>query len=271
MERETTDFPLQDITLDQSLQPRAALDAETVEDYTARYAEGADMPAVTLFREGGVHRLVDGFHRVAAAKEAGRETIPAEVRWGTFRDALLFAAGANIGHGLRRTNADKRRAVEMLLGDAECAGWSDSEIARHCRVNHHLVAEMRSRHLGELQDGSKSTLATRTVTRGGKTYAMNISRIGKRIASGAGSKKQETASPDNDYIPEANDHGLYACPFCGAANVDLLQIPEGWRAQCVTPDCGVPGPCGPDIMAAQDAWNRRDGPGKYEMTAPDYR
>ena len=213
METEKTEFPLQNITLDQSLQPRAALDGDTVEDYAARYTEGAEMPAITLFHDDGVYWLADGFHRVTAAGKARRETILADVREGTRHDALMFAAAANTGHGLRRTNADKRRAVEMLLGDAECAGWSDSEIARHCKVNHHLVAEMRSRHLGELQDNTvatpylgelqdegKSIPATRTVTRNGKTYQMRIGNIGRRSASGAGTGPklrpfQDTWSP----------------------------------------------------------------------------
>ena len=34
------------------------------------------------------------------------------------------------------TNADKRRAVETLLNDAEWATWSDREIARQCGVHH---------------------------------------------------------------------------------------------------------------------------------------
>ena len=133
METEKTEFPLRDITLDQGLQPRAALDEETVDDYAARYAEGTAMPAVTLFHDGAVYWLADGFHRVAGAAMVGRDTILADVREGTRRDALLFAAGANAGHGLRRTNADKRRAVTMLLADAECAGWPDREIARICQ------------------------------------------------------------------------------------------------------------------------------------------
>ena len=41
-----------------------------------------------------------------------RAEIAADVRQGTRRDALLFAAGANSSHGLSRTTADKRRAIE---------------------------------------------------------------------------------------------------------------------------------------------------------------
>ena len=202
METEKTEFPLHDITLDPRLQPRAALDAETVEDYAARYAEGADMPAVTLFRDGDTFWLADGFTRVAAAGKAGRETIAADVRTGSYRDALLFAAAANAAHGLRRTNADKRRAVSMLLADAECAEWSNEQIARHCMVDPKTVADVRkstspefpemrngdasgvSLEIPEMREGDadKSGHRTITVTRNGKSYTMNTARIGKRRA-----------------------------------------------------------------------------------------
>jgi hypothetical protein len=41
---------------------------------------------------------------------------------------------------LRRSNADRRRAVMALLKDEEWSGWSDREIARRCRVGHVLVS-----------------------------------------------------------------------------------------------------------------------------------
>jgi hypothetical protein len=51
------------------------------------------------------------------------------------RDALLFSVGANAIHGHRRTNEDKRRAVDVLLNDPEWRVWNDSEIARRCGVS----------------------------------------------------------------------------------------------------------------------------------------
>jgi hypothetical protein len=276
VENESTEIPLRDITLDQRLQPRAALDVETVEDYAARYSEGADMPAVTLFHDGGIFWLADGFTRVAAAGKAGRDTISADVREGTYRDALLFAAAANAAHGLRRTNADKRRAVAMLLADPECAGWPDREIARHCRVGAPLVGEVRA-HLKEITDRPAGHLSeitdtptARTVTRNGVTYTMNTTKIGKRRTA-----PQEAASTGPrlslDDMPETNENGLLACPFCGTGNVDLIRPPDGYLAKCLTPDCGVSGPRTLDVMDAQDAWNRRKGPGKYEATHSNYQ
>jgi ParB-like chromosome segregation protein Spo0J len=39
--------------------------------------------------------LADGFHRVAAAKSVNLEELPAEIRVGTKREAMLYACGAN--------------------------------------------------------------------------------------------------------------------------------------------------------------------------------
>ncbi|MGT2479599.1 hypothetical protein ACU4GR_13540 [Methylobacterium oryzae CBMB20] len=53
------------------------------------------------------HRLAHRRH--AAGLHAGLGELPCEVRQGGLRDAILHSAGANAAHGLRRTNADKRR------------------------------------------------------------------------------------------------------------------------------------------------------------------
>lgn len=45
---------------------------------------------------------------------------------------------------MKRTDADKRRAVEIALADPEIAAQSDREIARICGVGHPFVASVRS-------------------------------------------------------------------------------------------------------------------------------
>jgi hypothetical protein len=66
-------------------------------------------PPVVLFTDGRDHCLGDGFYRVLAARKAGLTEIAAELRPGTLRDAALFGISANSGHGLPRTNANKRK------------------------------------------------------------------------------------------------------------------------------------------------------------------
>lgn len=128
---------------------------ETVTEYAEAMQGGAIFPAVILFSNGDGFFAADGFHRIAAARKAGLGAIPAEVRQGTLRDAILHAAGANADHGLRRTNADKRRAVTTLLTDPEWAGWSDRKIGEVARVDHKTVASIRRELTGEIPKARK--------------------------------------------------------------------------------------------------------------------
>lgn len=133
-----------DITADDALQARAVISEATIGEYAEAMAAGAIFPPITVFHDGAVYWLADGFHRMAAARRTGLDTIEADVREGSARDAKLYATGANVTHGLRRTNADKRRAVTALLEDAEWSAWSDREIARQCGVTHPFVAKVRA-------------------------------------------------------------------------------------------------------------------------------
>lgn len=140
----TAPVPLDRIVIDGGTQMRVTMSAEHVADLVAVLASGATLPAVDVVQdpERGFY-LVDGFHRFAAHREAGRKVITANVLDGETRaDAIWHAAGRNLVHGLRRTNADKRKAVRAALEVDDEA--SDRRIAEHCGVGHPLVAEVRA-------------------------------------------------------------------------------------------------------------------------------
>jgi hypothetical protein len=134
---------LSDIRIDGGTQSRASIDQQAVDDYAAAMAAGDKFPPVVVYFDGKTYWLADGFHRYQAYASAKIDAVPADVRQGTQRDAILFSVSANASHGLRRTNDDKRRAVQTLLNDAEWAKWSDREIARRCAVHHDLVGKLR--------------------------------------------------------------------------------------------------------------------------------
>lgn len=167
---------LEQIRTNGGTQSRVELNQETVAEYAQAFTAGASFPPVVVFFDGANYWLADGFHRYFGARDAGESAIDAEIITGTQRDAVLYSLKANATHGLRRTNADKRKAVETLLKDAEWATWSDSAIAKACTVDHKTVAKIRGEHLGNSQD----TPTTRTVERNGKTYEQNTANIGKK-------------------------------------------------------------------------------------------
>lgn len=129
---------------DGGTQMRAELNEDALTEYVALWQAGETAPPVTAFYDGAAYWLADGFHRAESAARAGVIEIPCDVRAGTRRDAILYAVGANARHGLRRTNADKRRAVETLLNDEEWRGWSDIVVAGKCGVSDRYVAKVRA-------------------------------------------------------------------------------------------------------------------------------
>lgn len=144
----------------EDLQARAQTCQFTVNEYSERMAAGVKFPPIVVFHDGADYYLADGFHRLLAAQANHSKTIEADVRKGVSADARWFAAGSNQTHGLRRTNGDKRKAVEIALQLKP--NLSDRGIAEHCGVSDHLVADVRNVQVRESrtcprtgQDGKK--------------------------------------------------------------------------------------------------------------------
>lgn len=138
------ELSLDQIRIDGGTQARQALNDATVDAYAQAMEDGAQFPLIIVYHDGESHWLADGFHRLAAARKAGRERLRVEVRMGDKRAAMLHAFGANETHGLRRTNEDKRRAVDAMLKDDEWKTWSNRRIADACAVSLDLVNRVRN-------------------------------------------------------------------------------------------------------------------------------
>ncbi len=138
-----TTINVANITVDYQCQQREAMDYQTVGEYARLMADGVEFPPVTVFRDGETVWLSDGFHRLAAARAAGKTEIACDVHDGGLRDAILHAVTANTTHGLQPTREDKRHAVTTLLEDAEWCLMSDREIARRTGTSHTFVSKMR--------------------------------------------------------------------------------------------------------------------------------
>lgn len=163
------------IRIDGGTQSRVEINDETVNEYADAIKAKAVFPPMVVFYDGADHWLADGFHRWHALNKAGKASAEIDLRIGTRREAVLFSFGVNGTHGMRRTNADKRKAVKSMLEDSEWAAWSDNKIADTCGVSHPFVAEIRRSILKPLQDRP----AIRTVERAGKTYQQDTTNIGK--------------------------------------------------------------------------------------------
>lgn len=183
---------LEQIRIDGGTQSRVELNQETVAEYAQAFTDGAEFPPVVVFFDGASYWLADGFHRYFGARDAGESAIAVQVINGTQRDAVLYSLKANATHGLRRTNADKRKAVETLLKDAEWAAWSDRKIAEVCGVGNQLVGEVRRAICVNHTD----TPAVRTVERNGTTYTQNTANIGKTATRQHEEKRDQHCEPE---------------------------------------------------------------------------
>ena len=170
---------IEKIRMDGGTQPRSQLLEEVVAEYAEDMKQGATFPPVTVYYDGEEYWLADGFHRVRAIASTGSKEVVAEVKSGSQRDAVLFAVGANAVHGLRRTNADKRRAVERLLRDHEWSQWSNVEIAKKCQVDEKTVRNIRKQLTSE---NPKIDIdpSQRIAIRGGTIIEMDTTNIGSK-------------------------------------------------------------------------------------------
>lgn len=145
-------IPVNLIDCDERLWPRDRLNEERVSEFAAIYRdEGTDvLPPVLLSGPDseGLYKLLDGWHRVAAAEEAGLENIPAEL-WEGSDPTLAFCEAVKRSSisSLPLSWAEKRAAVDRILELRP--SLSDREIARTAGVSHPLVAKRRALANGE--------------------------------------------------------------------------------------------------------------------------
>jgi len=190
-----------DIRQDGGTQPRAMLHAALADEYAEAMREGAQFPPVVVFYDGTSYWLADGFHRVFAAGVAGLTTIEADVRQGTQADAQWYSYSANKAHGKRRSDEDKRRAVEAALAHPKAATMSEREIAAHVGVSHMTVNRMRN-------DAKSTVTELQSPIRTGRDgRTINTANIGK-------TKRDPKPAPPNPHIGGSfdeflKDEGIY--------------------------------------------------------------
>lgn len=156
-------IPLEKILDDHSLQIRVENDTDQIDNLVEAMEQGADIPPIDLYAKDEFadpsYLIGDGWHRYYAAKASKRKEILAIIHPGGRPAALKHALGANASHGLRRSNKDKRHAVEVAL--AEFPKLSNRAIADICKISHQLVNKLRSQ---------VATVATSRIGQDGKEY-----------------------------------------------------------------------------------------------------
>jgi ParB-like chromosome segregation protein Spo0J len=114
-------------------------------------AGSAELPPILVQRHGS--RVIDGMHRVEAAKLRGARCIEARFLDCTDEEALVLAIKSNTAHGLPLSKPDRLCGATRLLTDHP--DWSDRAIASIAGLSAKTIASLRSRSAGCAQQDSK--------------------------------------------------------------------------------------------------------------------
>ncbi len=152
---------------------RADVNDDAIAEYIERHEGGSPFPSIEVYHELGgegndIYWVADGRHRVTAAKRLEHETIPAEILKGGRRESLEHSIKSNHSHGVRRTNADKRLAVELVLADDVWREWSNAKIAQFCCVGDQLVAIVRAENQVRDHEPAQQSVTTKRLGKDGK-------------------------------------------------------------------------------------------------------
>lgn len=133
----TMRLKISDIRRDDSTQPRVKIDAETVERYAVAKKNGAKFLPATVFFDGHIYRMGDGFHRTQADADLGIEEAEFDVRPGGEKEAFAHGLLANNQNGLQLNSADRKRAYHWLFENEP--GLTGREYARRVGVDEKQV------------------------------------------------------------------------------------------------------------------------------------
>ncbi len=100
-----------------------------------------DSPLPPILVDRCTRRVIDGMHRLEAAKRRGLETIEVEYFDGSQAEAFLRAVRANVSHGFPLSPADRRAAAARII--ASHPHLSDRVIAEAAGLGAKAVATIR--------------------------------------------------------------------------------------------------------------------------------
>ncbi|HWS48126.1 MAG TPA: hypothetical protein VN636_19845 [Acidimicrobiia bacterium] len=100
---------------------------------------GGSWPPILVMRAGGF--VVDGAHRVAAARRLGLSQLAAVPFDGSVEEAFVEFLRRNVTHGLLLTLPERKRAAVRVL--RLHGSWSDRRVAELCGISPKTVGRLR--------------------------------------------------------------------------------------------------------------------------------
>ena len=117
------------------------LSGESLEHVQTLAGTQSRLPPIIVHRQ--TMRVIDGMHRIRAAKLKGQDSIAVQFFEGSDADAFVLAVKANVSHGMPLSLADRRAAAARIIESHPY--WADRMIAQVTGLAARTVAEIRRR------------------------------------------------------------------------------------------------------------------------------
>jgi ParB-like chromosome segregation protein Spo0J len=164
---EVEEFPISELRVGEGVRS-GGLDERHVE----LLMESVDSwPPIVVWGDDPV--VVDGCHRVEAARRLGRYSVIAIRFLGSPEEAFIEAVRRNVNHGLPLSVADRRRAARRVL--SRNPEWSDRRIASLCGLSDKTVGRLRRVATGGI------VAVDRRVGRDGKVRPVQSGQVRDRV------------------------------------------------------------------------------------------
>lgn len=154
---------------------RSSIDSAVADEYCELIEAAVEFTPIRAWLDGTEYWLVDGFHRVTAAKRIGLPKIAAAVFQGSLDDARWDSYSANSTHGVRRSIADVEFVIKRALEHPKSRYLSNYQIARHFHNPEASLRRWRKR-----LSAPSDVDTTRIAIRQGQRYTIETSKIGNR-------------------------------------------------------------------------------------------
>lgn len=188
---EVRELPMDSICVDKDIYPRLEVSTALVERYVECMNEGAGFPPILVEKTGTrKYRVIDGVHRLEAAKKLERGGIVAEVVDLNGKDPLLYAALKN-RHGRSLTDEDAKtvarkayernpdlstREIALAVGRSERAvrGYirdlkARYELQRDLMIFKLYLLGWTQEQIGKAVGLTQQTISQKIPTKNGKT------------------------------------------------------------------------------------------------------
>ena len=249
----TTMVKLADLTLDPQLQPRVnGVDERAWRDYAEDMSRGETLPPIRVIvgrdQQGTAHRwLVEGWHRVAAARSIGLTELPASISAGTFEQAEDEMLRSNRGHGLRRSQADVQHAIRRSLQTKKWQKRADKWIAEWIGCSDKTVTTIR----GEMEAASEIPKVPKLQGKDGKHYTR---REPKRVDAMPTVQTANDPSEPAEEVMTKPPSAPMPLELVDKELTDCRQMLQRVQARLTTLKAGQPGLSRAERQASRQHW-----------------